>query len=238
MNAPYFSTYSGTLMRRRVAGHGEVAEHDHDVAALAVAVQVQRDARALGDVAQLRGVGLRVDQERLRAVPEEPDGHRLGRPVRARRRQPARCCSSRSLRSARCAERRCGVDRQTAWQLLLGGRRSLGAARAVRLSRDRPRTRPIERIAHGSGALDPREVTGAAEHLDRGRGPMACAVSVDAVTGIGLPAPCTSSVGTAMPGRRAASAGSSACSDSKVAGVGLDRGLMPGNGGAGGGVAK
>ena len=59
-------------------------------------------------------------------------------------------------------------------------------------------TRPLD-DAHPGGRTDRR-----------------CRESVDAVTGIGLPAPCTKSVGTSTPPSRPARAGSSAVTEAKV----------------------
>src|SRR4029077_4691396 len=43
------------LVRRRLVRDCRIAEHDDDVTAFAVAIQVQGHTRALGDVAQLGG---------------------------------------------------------------------------------------------------------------------------------------------------------------------------------------
>ena len=69
-------------------------------------------------------------------------------------------------------------------------------------------------------------------------GPIASAVSVDALTGIGLDAPCTNSVGTAAPASRAARPGSSSCSDANVAAYASSEHSRSGKAGAAEGSAK
>ena len=117
-----------------------------------------------GDVAQLGGVGLRVDQERGRAVPEEPDGHRLGVPSSL----VVTSQATFSSRSRRCARWPNGVS----VSIVNGMASSLGVvARRADARASFSDRRAVERAADRAGSLDPREVAGAVEHLDRRRGP-------------------------------------------------------------------